>query len=96
MKPNIELHIDELVLRGLPYAQRRRIVAAIEVELTRLLGEQGLPETWAQGGTLPQIKIDTMHMADGAKPQAIGAQIARQVYGNLVGRNADHRLGPRV
>ncbi len=96
MKPDIELHIDELVLRGLPYTQRRRIVAAIEFELTRLLGEQGMPDTWAQGGTLPQIKIDAMRMADGAKPQAIGAQIARQVYGSLVGSNVDHRLGPSV
>ncbi len=83
MKPNIELHIDELILRGVPYAQRRRVVAAIEVELMRLLGEQGLPETLTHDGALPQIKLDELHVSDGVKPQAIGAQIARQIYSNL-------------
>ena len=90
MKPNIELHIDELILRGVPYTQRRRVVAAIELELTHLIGEQGLPEHLAQGGTLPQIKINAMRMTDDARPQVIGTQIARQVYGNLAGERADY------
>ncbi len=89
MKPNIELHIDELILRGVPYAQRRRVVAAIEVELMRLLGEQGLPETLTHGGALPQIKLDEIGMTNEAKPQAIGTQIARQVYDNLTGNQRD-------
>ncbi len=83
MKPNIELHIDELILRGVPYTQRRRVVAAIELELTRLLGERELPEALTQGGALSQIKLDEIRMTDGMKPQAIGAQIAQQVYGSL-------------
>ncbi len=83
MKPNIELHIDELILRGVPYAQRRRVVAAIELELTRLLGEQGLPETLAHGGAVPQIKLDELHATDGLKPQTIGTQIARHIYAQV-------------
>ena len=82
MKPDIELHIDELILRGVPYAERRRVVAVVELELTRLLGEHGLPEPLARGAALPQIKLDALQMVDGMKPQAIGVQIARRVYGS--------------
>ncbi len=85
MKPNIELRIDELILRGVPYAQRRRIVAAIELELTRLIGEQGLPEAMTHGGALPQIELDELRGSDGMKPQVIGAQIARKIYVQFTG-----------
>ena len=91
MKPNVELRIDELILRGAPHAQRWRIAAAIEQELTRLLREQGLPEALAEGGALSQIKLDTLQMADGLKPQVLGAQIAQRVYNDLVGHPVDHQ-----
>ena len=91
MKPNIELHIDEMILRGVPYVQRRRVVAAIEVELMRLLGEQDLPETLAQDGALPQIKLDELPEFNGMKAQAIGTQIAQQVYGKLAGNTTNRQ-----
>lgn len=84
MKPNIDLQIGELILRGLPYAQRHRIAAAVVQELTRLLSEQGLPPSLAAGGAIPHISVNDLRVANG-RPSAIGIQIAQGVYENLAG-----------
>lgn len=85
MKANIELHIGELILRGLPYGQRYRIAAAVEAELKRLLDEGGLPPSLAEGGTLPQVQVDDLRLEAGAKPGVVGEQIAGSIYSRLVG-----------
>ena len=82
-QPKIDLHIEELILRDVPYALRHRIAAAVKQEIARLLSEQNLPPSVIQGGHIPQIDIGTMQIAPNAKPDAIGAQIAQSVYGNL-------------
>lgn len=83
MKTNIELHIDELVLRGLPGAQHDRIAAAVEAELQRLLDESGLPPSLAEVGRLPTVQVDNLRLAAGTKPAAIGTQIAGAIYSSL-------------
>lgn len=88
-RPTIDLHIDELILRDVPYAQRRRIAAAIEQELTRLLTERGAPPSLARGGFVPYLKLDDIQVAAGAKPAMIGNQIAQHIYGNLAGGQRD-------
>jgi hypothetical protein len=85
MVAKVELHIGELVLRGLPYGQRDHIAAAVEAELQRLLDEGGLPPSLAAGGSLPQVQVDDLHVAAGAKPGAVGAQIAGSIYSRLTG-----------
>ena len=88
MKANVELHIDELVLHGLPYGQRYHIAVAIEAELKRLLDEGGLPPSLATGGRLPEMQVHNLQVADGAKPGAVGAQIAGSIYSSLAGSGA--------
>jgi hypothetical protein len=85
MKANVELRISELILRGLPYAHRGRIAAAVESELLRLLDEHGLPPSLEAGCIVPEIRIDGMRLAADAKPESIGEQIAGSVYGSLSG-----------
>lgn len=80
----IELSIDELLLRDLPYADREQIAAALEQELERLLREQGLPESFTAGETIPEISVDDLYVANRAEPESIGAQIAQTVYSSLV------------
>jgi hypothetical protein len=82
-RPAIDLHIDELILRNVPYAQRHLIAATVERELTRLLTEQGLPPSLAQGGNIPHLSVGNLHMAADAQADAIGLQIAQAVYSNL-------------
>lgn len=88
MKADLELHIDELVLRGLPYAQRDRISQAIQAELMRLLDESGLPPWLAGGGSLPEVRVDGLQVAAGARTNAVGAQIAGSIYSSLAGGGA--------
>lgn len=85
MKANIELHIGELILRGLPYGQRYRVAAVVEAELKRLLDGGGLPPSLAAGGTLPEVQVDDLRLAAGTKPGAAGTQIAGSIYSSLVG-----------
>jgi hypothetical protein len=84
MKPaQIDLHIETLLLRNLPYGQRHHIAAAIEQELTRLFTAYGLPPTLARGGNIPQITIDALPIARNARPSAIGTRIAQRMYQSL-------------
>ncbi len=82
-RPTIDLHIHELILRNVPYAQRHHIAAAVEQELTRLLTEQGVPPSLAQSGYLPQVNVDHIQVAADAKADVIGGQIAQSLYSKL-------------
>ncbi len=84
----INLHIEELLLRDVPHVMRYRIASAFEHELARLLSEQDLPSTITQGGYISHIDIGTMHITPDAKPDAIGTQIAQHVYGKLSNNEA--------
>ncbi len=79
----IDLRINELLLRDLPHRQRAHIAAAAEQELMRLLNEHGLPPSLARGGHISHIAIDAGEIATDAKPDAIGNQIAQQLYGQF-------------
>jgi hypothetical protein len=85
MKTSVELHIEELVLCGLPYAQRYRITEAIEAELQRLVDDGGLPPSLAEGGRLPEVRMGDLKIAPGAKSGETGEHIAGAIYQSLTG-----------
>ena len=80
---SIELHIEELVLHGLSPGDRYRIADAVERELSRLFAEPGLLSSMADGDEIPRLDGGSFAAGRGAKPAAIGAQIAQAVYGGL-------------
>lgn len=79
----VELHVEELLLHGFSPADRARVGAAVERELARLLAERGLPPGLAQGGEFPDLQGGSFRAAAGAPPEAVGAQVARAIYGGL-------------
>jgi hypothetical protein len=81
--PNIELHIEELVLHGFQPGDRQRIGLAVQQELTRLFTEQGLPPGLSSGGAIPSLDAGSFQHAPNAKPPAVGQQIANTVYTGL-------------
>jgi hypothetical protein len=83
--PNLELHIEELVLHGFARGDRDRISAALQQELTRLFTEQGIPTTLAQAGQMQHLHLSggTFEMGNGMKPEVAGIQIAQSIYGGL-------------
>jgi hypothetical protein len=77
-RPNVEIHIEELILRGMPPGSKRGLAEAIEAEVRRLIEEGGLPPGWSAGPLhLPggQFEVDAR-----SKPAAIGAQVAQGLH----------------
>lgn len=81
--PNIQLHIDELILHGFSPADRSRIAEVIQTELARLFASKGVPRTLTQGGAVPVLDGAEFEFTPGMSAQAIGLQVAQSIYGGL-------------
>src|SRR5262245_11527284 len=79
----LELHIEEVVLRGFAAGDRRRLGEALEPELARLLADGGLAERLA--GDVEVLALDggAFVVPPGARGEQVGALIAQAVYGGL-------------
>jgi len=78
----IDLHIERLVLDGLPAgsAQGPAIRAAVQTELARLLGTHGLSAELRSGVALPQIRGGSLDLKTNLKPANLGRAIAQAVF----------------
>lgn len=79
-RPDVELQIGELVLRGFAPGDRHRIAAAMQREMTRLITAHGVPDAWHTSP--PVMQGQQLTAAHDAKPHAVGTAIARSVYGS--------------
>ena len=79
----IHLHIEELVLHGFAPGDRHRIGAAVEAELARRLSQEPLPSTLKQNHVVDRVEGGAFSVARGAKPAAVGVQIAGAIHGGL-------------
>lgn len=82
-QPSIEVHIEELLLHGLPLTrgQGSTVQAAVESELARLLTEQGLNPSAA--GATPHTIAGSIQLTRNNQPAFLGHQIAQAIYGGL-------------
>jgi len=80
---NVDLHIEELVLEGFRPSDRHRIGAAVERELGRLLAERGVPAALTTNADVPRLEGRSFTAPAGARPEAVGRQIAGAVYGGM-------------
>jgi hypothetical protein len=82
---NINIHIERLVLDGLPVARHEGslVQAAVEAELARLLTAQGLPPNLMSGGAMPSVPGGAIQFGAQSSPAHLGKQIARAVHGGL-------------
>ena len=78
----INLQIERLVLDGveLPGGMRPRMQEAFESELSRLLVQNGLSRELLSGVALTSLNAPAIEIAQGARPQVLGQQIAQAVY----------------
>jgi hypothetical protein len=79
----IEVHIDELVLHGFSSVDGPTIGAAVERELARLFGTEGVPQTLAGGGARGVVDAGSIPCGQQQTPSATGAAVARAVYGGV-------------
>jgi hypothetical protein len=82
----ITVHIERLILDGLPVERRdgSTVQAAVEAELTRLLVAEGLAPGLMSGGATPTAPGGTIHLTGETNPTHMGTQIAQAVHGGLI------------
>ena len=82
---NIQIHIERLVLDGLPVtaAQALHVRAAVERELSQMLARNGLGLEVRSGGATPAVHGGTIQFSDQTRPANLGKQIAAAVYGSI-------------
>jgi hypothetical protein len=80
---DLDLNIEELVLSGFPGQDRDRIMQAVQVELERLIRENGIPAALSRGGELARLDGGSFEANPGSSPEEIGIQVARSLYGGL-------------
>ena len=85
---DIELHIDELVLHGFSRGDRHRIGEAIRQELLRQLGEHGIPDVLVLQDHVSRLNAGSIQAQQGGKPERIGMQVARAVYGSVAAQGS--------
>lgn len=84
MKPgNVELRIEELVLHGFEPADHHRIGEVVESELTRLFVEEGVPTSLTREAGIDLVDGGAFEAQPDSGAEAIGALVARAVYGGL-------------
>jgi hypothetical protein len=81
---NINVHIERLILDGVPesHAQGPLIGAAVETELARLLATGGLDSSLQSSGAWPSVPVRAVQLA-ASKPAQLGQQIAQVIYGGI-------------
>lgn len=81
----INLHIERLVLEGLPLerAQAPLVQLAVEQELMRLLGAKRIGPDLMSGGAMPSARGGNLQFAREASPRQLGTQIAQSVHEGL-------------
>ena len=92
----IDLHIERLVLDGLPPGTvgGRELRIAIQNELTRLLGERGLSNELRSGAAAASLRGGSVDVSPGIRPGAMGKGIARAIHEGI-GENARDGKGER-
>jgi hypothetical protein len=82
---NIHVHIEHLVLDGLPVApgQGHLVRGAVEAELTHLLADGGLAPGLTSGGAWSSVSGGSIVLGGGDRPDHLGRQIAQAVHGGL-------------
>lgn len=83
VSPSVEIHIEELILRGFAANDHLQIGAAIEQELSRLIAQQGIQCLRTAPANLDRLDAGTFQLAANARPQAVGQHVAQRVYRQL-------------
>ena len=83
-RTGIQVHIDRLVLDGLPVQNHEgpAVKKAFQAELGRLLAEGNLSAELTGGGAFREMPGGSMTIGQ-RDPRKIGREIARVVYGGI-------------
>jgi hypothetical protein len=79
---DIRLHIERLVIDGslLATGSEQSLESAMQMELLRLLHEDGLAPRLAIGGTLHHLAAPTIRIEPHTDAKSVGETIAKAIY----------------
>jgi len=79
---NIHLHIDELVLEGLPpnATDADTVKAAVAAELARMFAGGDLAPGLRHGGARPPVATDDIHLGKDGNATDLGRRIGQTLY----------------
>lgn len=90
----VEIRIEQLSINGVAVTSRRQLAKALEQELSRLFGEQGVPE--ALKLDVHRRRVQSADLPLSARPGAdasVGRGLARRVYQSL--HDVRHEIADR-
>lgn len=73
------LHIDRLVLKGFRNEDRHGIAEGLQQELTRQFADPLAAQQFTVSGDMSRLRVGSVQIAQGAKPQSIGLQVAQGI-----------------
>lgn len=79
----IEVHIDRLVLDGVPPHQARAVAEAVARALSQSLAERGLGASILAGPSIAHIDAGSLALAPSAPPAQAGSRIGHTVAAAL-------------
>jgi hypothetical protein len=82
---NITLHIERLILDGLPISSQDAplVRAAVEAELTRLFTERGIVPSPRTSSAVPHVRTGSISFAHDSPPAWLGQEIGGAVYQSI-------------
>jgi hypothetical protein len=79
------LHIERLVIDGLPATDPTGLGRSVEAELARLLADRGAPFDSTRGASVERLDAGELSWGEGSSNETLGARLAGAVYGSLGG-----------
>lgn len=73
----VSVRIEELHLQSFSRLDGRRIADAFQHELSSLLADGAVPDSWLRGQTIEKAKLGDLRIRAGAKTQIVGEQLAQ-------------------
>lgn len=81
----LHLHIDRLLVEGLPAHGEKRFVRALEAQLTKLASD-GASAAFAGSRVRRMAKLDAGQLRAGATPEQAAAQVTSALRTGLAGK----------
>ena len=83
MTPNIEIQIEELVLRGFSMRDAQLIRDAIEIQLTQHFQVQGFSTQLPTEIHFEQLKVNPIALNTGYQATSVGYDVANTVFNGI-------------
>ena len=81
----IKLHIERVILDGVPVDHPRALRSALERELSQHLRQGGLSAEFRNGGAVPHVSGGSIEIGREQSSAKLGRQIAAGVYRGIGG-----------